>query len=152
MSTLPRRYRGRGALRQTGFTLLESMIALTIFAAGSMALYGLFNTNLIALNRTADVSRQVVVVRNAMDYLSSVNPHYRPEGEVELGGTEVAWTSDLVEPIRQGQNTIGGRGDFDIGLYEVEFVVREHGRSLGAWRMRVAGYEKVRGLFPGDQF
>ncbi len=117
-----------------------------------MALYSLFNTNLITLNRTADVSRQVAVVRNAMDYLSAINPRDKPVGEVELGGVEVAWKSSLVEPVRQGQNTIGGRGDFEIGLYEVEFAVTDDGRSLGTWHMRVAGYEKVRGIFPGQEF
>ncbi len=124
---------------------------MAIFAAAGMALYGLFNTNLIALNRTADVSGQVAVVRNAMEYLSAVNPRYRPAGEVELGGADVAWTSTLVEPVRQGQNTLGGMADFDIGLYDLEFVVRHEGRALGTWRMRVTGYEKVRGFFPGEE-
>ena len=147
-----RRAKPLGQRRSAGFTLLESIVALTVFAASGMALYALFNTNLITLNRTADVSRQVAVVRNAMDYLSAVNPHVTPEGDVELGGVDVAWRSKLVEPVRQGQNTIGGRGDFDLGLYEVEFEVAADGRSLGTWRMRVAGYEKVRGIFPGQEF
>ena len=133
-----------------GFTLLESIVALAIFAAAGMALYGLFNTNLIALNRTADVSRQVAVVRTAMDYLSAIDPRQQGEGEVELGDIEVVWTSTLVEPVRQGQNVIGGRASFDIGLYDVEFVVHHEGRALGTWHLRVAGYEKVRGLRPGE--
>ena len=133
----------RTAKALAGFTLLESLVALAIFAAGGMALYSLFNTNLIALNRTADVSRQVAVVRNAMDYLSSLNPHDTPEGDVELGGVGVAWTAVLVEPGRHGQGAAGGRSRFDVGLYEVEFVVADDGRTLGTWRMRVAGYEKV---------
>ncbi|MCY3840633.1 MAG: prepilin-type N-terminal cleavage/methylation domain-containing protein [Gammaproteobacteria bacterium] len=140
----------RTAQRLAGFTLLESIVALAIFAAAGMALYGLFNTNLIALNRTADVSRQVAVVRTAMDYLSSIDPRQRGEGEVELGDIEVIWTSTLVEPVRQGQNVIGGRASFDIGLYDVEFVVHHEGRALGTWKVRVAGYEKVRGLRPGQ--
>jgi len=144
--------RNRGAKRLAGFTLLESSVALAIFAAAGMALYGLFNTNLIALNRTADVSRQVAVVRTAMDYLSAVNPRHRGEGEVELGDVEVAWTSTLVEPVRKGQNTLGGLADFDIGLYDVEFVVRHEGRTLGTWQLRVTGHEKVRGIFPGEEF
>jgi len=147
----PRRRRNtaaglRTAKRLAGFTLLESIVALAIFAASGMALYSLFNTNLIALNRTADVSRQVAVVRNAMDYLSFVNPHDTPDGEVELGGVGVAWTSVLVEPVRQGRGPNGGLGMFNVGLYEVEFVVTDDGRSLGTWRLRVAGYEKVGGI------
>ena len=141
----------RTAKHVAGFTLLESIVSLAIFAAAGMALYGLFNTNLIALNRTADVSRQVAVVRTAMDYLSSINPSHRGEGEVELGDVGVAWTSTLVEPVRQGQNTIGGLADFDIGLYDVEFVVRHEGRALGTWHLRVAGHEKARGIFPGEE-
>ena len=135
-----------------GFTLLESSVALAVFAIAGMALYGLFNTNLIALNRAEDVSRQTVVVRNAMDYLSSINPRYRPTGEAELGGADVVWNATLVEPVRRGQNTMGWRADYDIGLYEVEFEVRQEDRSLGTWRLRVAGYEKVRGIIPGEPF
>ena len=141
----------RAASRVAGFTLLESSVALAIFAAAGMALYGLFNTNLVALNRTADVAAQVAVVRNAMEYLSSINPLHRPQGEVELGGADVAWTSTLVEPVRRGQNVVGGLADFDVGLYEIEFVVAARGRPLGTWRIRVAGYEKVRGVFPGEE-
>lgn len=140
----------RTANRVAGFTLLESIVALAIFAAAGMALYGLFNTNLIALNRTADVSRQVAVVRTAMDYLSSIDPGQQAEGEVELGDIDLTWTSTLVEPVRQGQNVIGGRASFDVGLYDVEFVVHHEGRALGTWHLRVAGYEKVRGLRPGE--
>ena len=141
----------RTAKRLAGFTLLESIVALAIFAAAVMALYGLFNTNLIALNRTADVSRQVAVVRTAMDYLSSINPRHRGEGDVELGDVEIAWTSTLVEPVRQGQNTLGGMADFEVGLYDVEFVIHHEGRALGTWNLRVPGHEKVRGIFPGEE-
>ena len=143
--------RSRAPKRLGGFTLLESSVALAIFAAAGMALYGLFNTNLNALNRTADVSRQVAVVRTAMDYLSALNPRYRGEGEVELGDIDLAWTSTLVEPVRKGQNTIGGMADFDIGLYDVEFVARQDGRTLGTWNLRVTGHEKARGIFPGEE-
>ena len=69
---------------------------------------------------------------------------------MELGDIEIAWTSTLVEPVRRGQNVVGGQADFDIGLYDVEFVVRREGRALGTWHLRVPGYEKVRGLRPGE--
>ena len=82
--------------------------------------------------------------------MSSINPRTQGEGEVELGGVGVAWTSTLVEPERQGQTPLGGLGDYDIGLYEVEFAVTDNDRSLGTWRMRVTGHEKVRGLAPGE--
>ena len=136
----------QGSRHPCGFTLLESCVALAIFAAGAMALYGLLNTNLFALGRADDVARQTLVVRNAIEHLSAINPTETPKGELTLGSAEVAWESTLLEPIRNGQSQLGPLGDFDVGLYDVEFTIAEQGRVLGTWRMRVAGYEKVRGF------
>ena len=130
--------------RSGGFTLLETMVALVIFAAAAMALYGLFNTNLIALARAHDVSRQVPAARQVIEYLSSINPREEGTGRMELGGLTVTWSSRLLQPVRESQTVTGGRGFFEVGLYEVEFAMSDGARSLGTWRMRVAGYEKVR--------
>ena len=139
-----------------GFTLLEAVVALAIFSAGAMALYGLFNTNLISLSRAHDTMDQAPYVDYAIDYLSAVNPRLRPEGQVDLGGFDVTWTATLVEPVRQSQNGNGFMGNFEIGLYEVAFEVRvldlgdgglaARATSLGVYRMRLVGFEKVRGL------
>ena len=151
MSKRPDRSLPRGTARtNAGFTLLEASVALAVFAIAGMALYGLFNTNLIALNRAEDVSRQSVVVRNAMDYLASVDPRIRPEGSVDLGGATVTWSAELVEPVRQGQFATGGMTDFDFGLYEVVFEIVRQERSLGTWQTRLVGYQKLRGQFPGE--
>ena len=130
--------------RPQGFTLLETMVALVIFAGAAMALYALFNTNLVALARAHDVARQMPAVRHAVEHLSSINPREEGAGRFDLDGLEVAWSATLLEPPRQSQTTTGGRGYFEVGLYEIEFTMSERGRSLGAWRMRAVGYEKVR--------
>ena len=66
-------------------------------------------------------------------------------GRLELDGLNVVWTARLLQPARQSQSVTGGRGYYEVGLYEVEFMMMsERGRSLGTWRMRVVGYEKVR--------
>lgn len=72
-----------------GFTLLESCVALAIFAAGAMALYGLLDSNLFSLGRANDVSRQTLVVRNAVEHLSAVNPMVQPKGNLVFGTAEV---------------------------------------------------------------
>ena len=131
-------------------------MALAVFSAGAMALYGLFNTNLISLSRAHETMDQAPYVDYAIDYLSAVNPRLRPEGQVDLGGFDVTWTATLVEPVRQSQNGNGFMGNFEIGLYEVAFEVRvlelgagelaARATSLGVYRMRLVGFEKVRGL------
>ena len=57
---------------------------------------------------------------------------------------DVVWTAQLLQPVRQSQTATGGRGYFEVGLYEIEFAISDRGRPLGTWRMRVVGHEKVR--------
>ena len=120
------------------------MVALVIFTGGAMALYSLYNTNLMALVRVHDATRQIPAARHAVEYLSSVNPREQASGQVEIHGLSVTWSSKLVQPPRDSQTLTGGRGFYEVGLYEVEFAMSDGGRSLGVWRVRVPGYEKVR--------
>ena len=134
----------RCASRSQGFTLLETMVALVIFTGAAMALYALFNTNLIALTRAHDVSRQTPAVRHAVEHIASINPREAGDGRIELDGLDIVWSATLVQPPRQSQTLTGGRGYYEIGLYEIEFTMSDRGRRLGTWRMRSVGYEKVR--------
>ena len=127
-----------------GFTLLETMVAMAIFAGAAMALYGLFNTNLIALSRAHDISHQMTAVRHAAKYLSGINPHEAAKGQLRINGVDVFWSSRLLDPVRESQAATGERGYFEVGLYEVTFEAHDSGRSLGSWRIRVPGYKKVR--------
>ena len=120
------------------------MVALVIFTGAAMVLYGLFNTNLMALARAHDVSRQMLAARHTIEYLSSINPREADAGQFEFDGLDVVWSAQLLQPVRQSQNAMGGRGYFELGLYEVEFVMSERRRPLGTYRMRIIGHEKVR--------
>ena len=139
---------GKG--RAAGFSLLETVVALAIFAAGAMTLYGLFNTNLIALERVQATAEQLPVARNAIEILSTVNPWRQAEGQFEIDGYQVVWTARPIAPVRHGQTIAGMMADFDFGLYEIEFAVADGSRQLGSWRMRSVGYERVRGAGAGS--
>ena len=130
--------------RVAGFSLLEATVALAIFAAGGMALYGLFNSNLIGLGEAADVSRREPAVLAAVEHLSSINIREQPAGQLEIGGFDISWSSALVEPVRQGQSTAGYLGSFEIGLYDVDLELSRNGVLDSAYRLRLAGYRKVR--------
>ena len=109
-----------------------------------MALYGLFNNNLIGLGKAADVSRREPAVLAAVEHLSSINIRAQPAGELEVGDFDISWSSSLVEPARQGQSATGFRGSFEVGLYDVDIEVSRNGRPESTYRMRLAGYEQVR--------
>ena len=132
------------ASRSAGFSLLETVVALVIFTGGALALYALFNSNLIALGRAHDVSRQLPAAYRAIEYLSAINPRDASTGQVEIDGLNLTWSARLLEPARQSQTSTGGMGYYEIGLYEVEFSLDAGGQPLGTWQMRISGYEKVR--------
>ena len=135
---------GRPIPQIAGFTLLETAVSLAIFAAGGMALYGLFNTNLVGIGKAAEVSRREPAVLAAVEHLASINIREQPIGQLEIDGFEITWSSSLVEPVRQGQTVEGFRGSFEIGLYEVDIELSRNGRPDSTHRVRLAGYRKVR--------
>lgn len=136
-----------------GFTLLEAIVAFTIFSAGALTLYGLFNTNLGSLRRVRDVTVHLPAARRAVTHLSTINPRHQPEGRLTFDDYAVVWSARLLEPVRQGQHAHGWMGHYEIGLYRVEFTLSEFGRSVGTYRLRRIGYEKVRerGSPPGER-
>ena len=141
----PRRATAISPTRARGFTLLEAVVALVVFAAAGGALYGLFSTNLLTLGRSGDVAAQTPVVRHALARLAAVNPWQQQQGEFAVEGFDVAWRAQLAAPVRAGQAAFGS-GDYDLGLYDVEIEVFQRGQRLGLWRTRLVGYDKVRGI------
>lgn len=131
-------------LRIAGFSLLEAIVALAIFSAGSMALYSLFNSNLVGLGKAAEVSRREPAVLAAVEHLASINIREEPTGQLAIGGFDIAWSSNLVEPVRQGQSIAGFLGDFEIGLYDVDIELSQNGEPGMTYRVRLAGYRRVR--------
>jgi general secretion pathway protein I len=150
-----------GAPRRTGFTLLEAVVALAIFAAAGIALYALFSNNLFALTRIDESQRQVAAVRQAVERLSGVNPWHEREGRFSIGDLEVVWAAQPVEPPRNGMTSFGELGAFDVGLFDVQFDILEPfgngpagdesalpGRRLGRWQLRLVGFDLVRPPLP----
>lgn len=138
------RLRCSRALRIAGFSLLEAIVALAIFSAGSMALYSLFNSNLVGLGKAAEVSRREPAVLAAVEHLASINIREEPVGQLAIGEFDIAWSSSLVEPVRQGQSVAGFLGNFEIGLYDVDIELSRNGNPDMTYRVRLAGHRQVR--------
>ena len=131
--------------QQRGFTLLETIVSLVIFATAGIALYSLLNTNLITLGRVQSVSRQLPAVNHAIEMISSLNLQNEQQGEFDANGLIVSWQARLLEPYRQGQHVTGYRGIYQVGLYQVDFEVSKEGQPLGSYKTRIVGYQQVRG-------
>ena len=132
------------AARPRGFTLLEAVVALAIFAAAGVALYALFNTNLISLGRAQDVTAQIPTVHRAIEYLATIDPAEQGTGQIELDGYDVIWSASLMEPMRDSQTSQGYRGYHELRLYEITFDISRLGAPVASHRLRVIGHRQVR--------
>ena len=137
---MPKRPRRKPA----GFTLLEAVVAMSIFAAAGMALYALFNTNLLSLGRAQDVTAQLPTVYRAVAYLSAIDPAQQPTGQIELDGYGVTWSSRLMEPVRESQTAQGFRGYHELGLYEITFDINRLDEVVASHKLRVVSQRQIR--------
>lgn len=137
------------AARQTpesGFTLVEAMVALVILSLSLAGIFGLINTDLISLRRAEAVVSSQNALQEAVRRLQLETLSDGASGSLQIGKYECFWSSRLVEPITVGRSSVGGIGVYDHGLYQVDLALYSESRSLGVWTLRLVQYERVRQL------
>lgn len=128
-----------------GFSLLEAIVALTVFSICALALYGWLAVNVNALGRVEARSAGVRDGRTALALLEAVNPMTTPQGERTLpGGLVVRWTSQEVVKRKPGVAPSGMPLVFDLALYDMDVRVLRAGRQVTRFAVRRAGWETVR--------
>lgn len=131
--------------KQSGFSLLEAIVALTIFSICAMALYAWMSINQTALIRIQARDAAVRDGRAALAALESVNPMAEPEGARELpGGLEVRWNSREIVPRGPGMGAAGTTLAFDLALYDLQVSAMRNGREIAHFTVRRAGWETAR--------
>lgn len=130
-----------------GFSLLEAIVALTIFSICAMALYGWLAVNVNALGR---VEARAIAVRDgraALAALESVNPMDEPTGERALpGALVVRWEAKELVPRKPGVGPAGTPLIFDLALYQLDVRVMRSGREVNRFAVRRAGWATAREL------
>ena len=136
---------------QAGFSLLEAIVALTIFSLCAMALYAWMSVNQTTLVRVQARDADVRDGRAALAALELVNPMADPSGRRALpGGLEVRWESSEIVPRAPGTGAAGGMLVFDMALYEMQVSALRQGRVVAAFTVRRAGWEAVRRMRDDD--
>ncbi len=121
---------------QRGFTLLEAIVAITIFATSALGIYAWINSMMIGTARFAEIAEESTDVDNAIDYLTLVNPMERPSGTHRIGEMSLTWSSELVEPVRDGVMT----PSWVLGLYELDVTLSRPGFEDRRLELRQVGY------------
>lgn len=138
---------GASRRRVRGFTLLEAIVALTVFSICAMALYGWLAVNLDALVRVEASAGSVRDGRAALAMLETVDPMAEPKGQRELPGELVIrWTSEEIGKRAPGAGPSGSVLIFDLALYDMHVEVLRAGREVRRFDVRRTGWETVRSL------
>lgn len=129
---------------ERGFTLLEAMVALVIFSMVAIGIYSWVNTNLITLNRLAEVAATEQVLNSSVERLKLVDMSKETSGRFNVNGYWVDWKAEPVEPWKNGVTAAGAIGLYDIGLMNVSLAFNKDGRDVGGYHYRHAAYKQVR--------
>lgn len=137
---------GSSSRGRRGFTLLEAIVAMTIFSMCALALFGWQATSLRTIDRIGEHARRAERVSMALAAVQGINPMAEPAGERLLGSQRVTWKATLVEPVRTGVSMIGLPSIFDVGLYEVSVTVAGAPdlAATQSFKIRLVGYRQAR--------
>jgi general secretion pathway protein I len=105
----------------SGFTLIETIVALVILSAVTIVFYNFLSTSLNGARRVEQTAIAYDHHMNALELATAVNPMAMPAGTMKVGTYRIHWTSRLLGDIRQSSKYPAGRGVFKIALYRMTF-------------------------------
>jgi general secretion pathway protein I len=144
MMSFPRRTAFIHITKSRGFTLLEAMVALVIFSMVAIGIYSWINTNLLTLNRLAEVAATEQVLNSSVERLKLVDMSKETSGRFNVNSYWVEWNADLLEPWKNGVTSAGAIGLYDLGLFNIKLTFSKDDRVVGGYEYRHTSYKQVR--------
>jgi general secretion pathway protein I len=127
----------------SGFTLLEVIVAMTLLATVGIATFSWINSSLESLYRVEQHSLKHRGSRTALAVLSSLNPMEHPTGEKQVGIFHISWEGHLVEAVQPGVNSLGRASLYELALYDVEVDVVSGDQLVAEFSVKQVGYRQV---------
>ncbi len=129
--------------KQRGFTLLEAIVSLVIITSVGMALFNWINSNLAILQRVQFSQQRIEATRNALVFMTQVNPAEKMRGKETLGTYEIVWQSQVIEPPKEGVSTTKDMSLFEVGLYDTVVTINLKNSVLNQFTLRQVGYKQI---------
>jgi len=129
--------------RQAGFTLLEAIVALVIFASVGSALYAWITVSLNGITRVEASRQRDEAIQAGLAMIEHVNPMAQPQGELDAGHYTVSWNSEPIESPRDGLTPTGRVSLYRVGLWRVQVTV-EGIKEPVRFTTRKAGWQQAR--------
>ena len=118
---------------ESGFSLLEAIVALVILSAGLMAAYSWFDRGLDALIRMEKLALEESVVQETMERIQLQDLDKLKSGSFAWQQYDVRWSSKLHEPTKRGLSSVGSSSFFDISLYQVNLDLSHNGKPIARY-------------------
>ena len=127
----------------SGFTLLEAIVALVIFASVGSALYAWITVSLNGITRVEASRQRDEAIQAGLAMIEHVNPMAQPQGSLSAGHYMVSWTSEPIKSPRDGLTPAGQVSLYRVGLWRVQVTV-EGSKEPVRFTTRKAGWQQSR--------
>jgi general secretion pathway protein I len=131
-------------MKQRGFTLLETIIALVLISSVGMALLSWVHSNIMNLQQVRNANERNQAIRNTLSFMDTINPSLLPTGEHQLGMFLIRWQANLIDGPKDGVNMEGRIGYFQLALFDNQITILKDEQILTQFSLRQAGYQQVR--------
>ena len=126
---------------QSGFTLVEVLVASSIAIASMGLLLNLFGAGLDRMARVELQSQQLIVEKAVTLQLAEVNPAAETQGEGRAGDWVYRWQTTRITPFRQGTDFIDGAIEpRDFALFLISIDLQKPGRNARSFELRQVGW------------
>jgi hypothetical protein len=117
---------------------------MVLIASIGLAVFNWINNGIETLGRVQEHGERQQAIRNVLAFMRTVNPMEKPTGEAPLGAYTIRWSSNLVEPVRDGVGYPAGSSLFRLGLYDMRIGVFIDEKEIAAFNLRQVGYHQER--------
>lgn len=136
---------------ESGFSLLEAIVAMVLVSVAGLALFSWTNSSFMNLNRIQESNARAAAQLNALQFLQTVNPMVRPVGSTTLGKLKLDWRARVITQPQTNLLESGSPGPFTVALYEIEATMEEPPEvPPSRFTVRLMGYERL--PFDADPF
>ena len=133
---------------ESGFTLLEAIVAVTIIGMTIVPIMALISQSVVSLSKVDEAQSRAAATESALAVIEPVNPLETPKGEIDMGETKLTWESEtLVEPNESMQIGTGLSG-YNVGFYAVTVLLHRNGEPWFSFEARKVGFRRIRGDGP----
>lgn len=131
-------------LKESGFTLLEAIVALTLLGLALIPMISFVSESASQLARVADNNERSFAVKAAVALLDPINPMENPQGEETIGkDLTVRWSSDIAIPPNDGPQFGTGLAAFRVGFYNVRVSLIRDTDTWFEFDLRKIGYQRI---------